>query len=512
MKKFSLYAVVGLAILAASCKKSFLERPAKDQPTLETYYETEAQIKGGTGVLYGYPWFDFQDKAFHCIGEVLSGNAQTWDAQYSSFLNFTAQSTDPRLAEAWRALYKVVGWSNVIIRAFEEKKGLGGNAALLDAGIAEARFIRGTAYFYIARIWHDAPIITDPIEVANSGDFKLPRHLHDDILRFCLEDLQYAESTLPESNDKGRVTRYSAKGMMSKIYLYKKDYANAKLKAGEVIASGKYDLFPDYAGMFNKSVNNNNIESLFALQWVTVGDWGVQNTIQAFVAPGNLLINGDGWSAVVPSLDLLNSYEAGDRRKNWSNMLHGQTYPDWKNNAYPNGYRYDTSAAGNKRQTRSNSAKYVVGPGSASEPVQFMRTSINNYILRFADVLLIYAEATLGDNASTADPAALQAINRVRARALLTPLTSFNKDQIMRERRSEFAFEGDYWFDLQRLGFAKAKSIIDNQERGTLSDDGTQVFSNKVTTFVNASQLYLPIPQNETSQNPKLLEPPVKYY
>jgi hypothetical protein len=300
--------------------------------------------------------------------------------------------------------------------------------------------------------------------------------------------------------------------MMSKIYLYKKDYANAKLKAGEVIASNKYDLFPDYAGMFNKSANNNNQESLFALQWMTVGDWGVQNTIQAFVAPGNLLINGDGWSALVPSLDLLNSYEAGDRRKNWSNMMHGQSYPDWKNNTYPNGYVYDTTASGNKRQTRSNSAKYVVGPGSASEPVQFMRTSICNYILRYADVLLIYAEATLADNASTADPSALAAVNKVRARALLTPLASFNKDQIMRERRSEFAFECDYWFDLQRLGFAKAKSIIDNQERGTISDDGTQIYSNKVTTFASASQLYLPIPQNETAQNPKLLEPPVSYY
>ena len=83
MKKFSLYAVVGLAILAVSCKKSFLDRPAKDQPTLETFYTTAAQVKGATGVLYGYPWFDFQDKAFHCIGEIMAGNAQTWDPQYS---------------------------------------------------------------------------------------------------------------------------------------------------------------------------------------------------------------------------------------------------------------------------------------------------------------------------------------------------------------------------------------------------------------------------------------------
>lgn len=511
MKKLSLYAVL-VSLVAASCSKSFLDRPAQDQPTLETYYQTPAQVKGATGVLYGYPWFDFQDKAFHCIGEVMSGNMQTWDPQYSSFLNFTMQSTDARLAEAWRALYKVVGWSNVIINTFEQKKAQGGDPAILNPGIAEARFIRGTAYFYIARIWHDAPIVTNPMELAVSGDFKVPRHIHEDVLRFSIEDLQYAETNLPEVNDKGRVTRYSAKGMMAKIYLYQKDYANAKAKANEVIQSNRYDLFPDYAGMFNKSANNNNVESLFALQWMTVGDWGVQNTIQAFVAPGNLLVNGDGWSAVVPSIDLLTSYENGDKRKGWSNMLHGQTYPDWKNNAYPAGYIYDTLAAGNKRQTRSNSAKYVVGPGSADEPVQFMRTSINNYILRYADVLLIFAEATLGDNASTSDAQALSAINKVRARADLPALGSFTKEQILRERRSEFAFEGDYWFDLQRQGFAKAKAIIDNQERGTYTDDGTGINSLHITTFVNASQLFLPIPQNETTQNPKLLLDPVPYY
>ncbi len=378
MKKFSICSLICLVVLASSCKKTFLDRPALDQPTLETYYQTAAQVKGATGVLYGYPWFDFQDKAFHCVGEVMRGTAQTWDGQYSSFLNFTMQSTDARLAEAWRALYKVVGWSNVIINTFEQKKTQGGDAAILDPGIAEARFIRGTAFFYIARIWGDAPILTNPVDLATSGNFKIPKHLHNDVLRFSLEDLQFAENALPETNDNGRVTKYSAKGMMSKVYLYKKDYANAKLKAGEVISSNKYDLFSDYAGMFNKSINNNNKESLFALQWMTVGDWGVQNTIQAFVAPGNLLVNGDGWSAIVPSLDLLNSYENGDKRKEWSNFLHGQSYPDWKNNTYPSGYVYDTSAAGNKKQTRSNSAKYVVGPGSATEPVQFMRTSICN--------------------------------------------------------------------------------------------------------------------------------------
>jgi hypothetical protein len=96
-----------------------------------------------------------------------------------------------------------------------------------------------------------------------------------------------------------------------------------------------------------------------------------------------------------------------------------------------------------------------------------MNTGINTMILRYSDVLLIYAEAVLGTEGSTSDAAALSAFNNVRQRAGLLPKESITLDDIMHERRVEFAFEGDYWFDIQRQGFAKAKQIIEAQNRGT---------------------------------------------
>jgi len=521
MKKTFLCYTLIVILAGTACKKEFTVRPALDAPTIDNYYNTAEQVRGATATLYGLAWFDFLDKGLDCIGEVRSGNEFTWDGQYSSFKDFTTTATDPRLAESWRALYKVAGWSNVLINALEYKKAQGVTGSFIDQGIAESRFIRGVAYFYIARIWGDAPIVTDPGALAQTGNFAVPRYFQKDVLRFAIEDFKYAESLLPETDAKGRVTKYSAKGMMAKVYLYRNDYDSAKTKAGEVIASGKYDLFNDYFGMFTSSANNNNIESLFALQHAITNEWGSQNSLQAFRAPGNLLVTGDGWSSIIPTLDILAAYESGDMRRRWSIMEHGMVYPAWKptrdgnptfNTFMANGYKYDTAQAsplGIKTSTRSNISKYVVGPGSSTEPVLSQKTQICTYILRYADVLLMYAESVLGTSASTSDATALAALNKVRARAGLAPKTSFTKDDILRERRVELAFEGDYWFDITRQGYQKAKAIIEAQNRGYKNDNGSETI---VRAVFNQNQMFLPIPVSETAQNPLLTEPAVAYY
>ena len=217
--------------------------------------------------------------------------------------------------------------------------------------------------------------------------------------------------------------------MMAKLYLYTKDYANAKIKAQEVMTSGYYDLFPDYAGMFNSSANNNNIESIFAIQHQPTGNpWGSGNQMNPDRGPSNLQTDqASMWELYRPSLDLLAEYEVGDRRRAGSVMEHGWTKPEWKPQKLPqddgsfkpddaaynafmaNGYKFDTiqpaGQGGYYNQTRSVIAKYVVGPGSGygGEPVIGMNTGINFMVQRYADVLLIYAEATLGTATSTTD-------------------------------------------------------------------------------------------------------------
>jgi starch-binding outer membrane protein, SusD/RagB family len=524
MKNKYVGAVLSVALMMASCKKDYIDRASLDGTTLTNYYNTAEEVRTLTSTLYGLPWSGYENRAMDVVGDVMSGNEWTGggNADDYPFLNFSLASTAVRLADAWKVFYKIGGWTSEYMKALELKKASGGVASFIDPAIAECHFFRGTVYFYIARVWGDAPIVTDPGQTALSGNFNIPRYIKSDVFRFALEELKLAEAGLPESDPvPGRVTKYAAKGMMAKLYLYLKDYANAKTKALEVMNSNKYDLVADYAGMFNSSANNNNKESIFAIQHqLTQNPWGSGNQKNPDRGPGNLQTSeANMWELYIPTMDIRNAFESGDTRRPGSIMEHGWNKTAWKpqgsvaayNAFMASGYKYDTiqpvGNGGQKNSTRSNIAKYVVGPGAAfgGEKVLGMNTAINTMLLRYADVLLIYAEATLGSAASTTDASALSAFNKVRTRAGLLSKNSITADDILKERRVEFAFEGDYWFDLQRQGFTKAKALILAQNRGTAD------FPYYVTTFTE-NMLYLPIPAGEVIQDPELAKPPVPYY
>lgn len=522
MRLLKISALVIPMMISASCSKDFIERPSLSGTTTGNYYNNASEVRAATSTLYsGLPWRNYESRAQDAIGDVMSGNMFTYtDVEY---LNFSLSSASERVGAAWGAFYKIIGYANVMIKTFEEKKAAGGGADYLDPAIAECHFIRGTLYFYIARTWGDAPIITDPGATALSGDFNIPRYYQKDVLRFALEELQMAEANLPESDEPGRLTKYSAKGMMAKLYLYNKDYANAKTKAQEVINSGKYSLVSDYNGMFTKASMNNNAESIFAIQHqFAVDPWGTGNIKNPDRGASNLrTAEADAWEMYMPSLDLLNEYEFGDLRRKWSVMEHGWTNPNWKpqranqpkyNEFMANGYKYDTLQSvddgGAKNAVRANIAKYFAGPGKTygGESVLGQNSGNNVVLLRYADILLIYAEATLAGAASTTDASALQALNAVRARAGLPARTSVTADNIFHERRVEFAFEGDFWYDIQRQGYAKAKAIIEKQNRGSIEGG-----ANYITTFTE-DRMYLPIPAGEIIQDPELAKPAVPYY
>ena len=128
----------------------------------------------------------------------------------------------------------------------------------------------------------------------------------------------------------------------------------------------------------------------------------------------------------------------------------------------------------------------------------------NTYVMRYADLLLIHAEAILGDAASTSDAQALSSLNAVRNRAGLGNKVSFTKDEILHERRVELAYEGEYWFDLCRIPRAKAIAMVQAQNRG---DKNFAVY----LTGVTESDFVLPYPSGEVIKNPMLSQPPVPY-
>ena len=525
MKSYKLLFLIVVASFA-SCKKEYLDRPDQNAPSLETYYTTAEQVNGATGLLYGSAWFPYMDRAFLSIGDIMGGTGITsGPGDYAPYMNFTVSQTDAQVLKAWQAFYKSAGVSTILINAFETKKASVSDPAYLNKGIAEAKFMRAVAYFYLARVFRDVPIVTDPVALATGSDFNVPRYIQSDVLKFVIKDLEDAEAALPATAaESGRVTSYSATGMLAKVYLYMKDYENAKAKALEVINSGKYDLYPDYYKMFSTATANGNIESLFEFRWVENGDYAAANHLQTNVGPSALLdpIGAGGYSSVIPSINLLTAFEPGDLRRK-SVMEHGFFRADWTNKNFPNGFTYDTlsttaDALKSFTPTRSNSAKYIIGPGSNGEKVNGSSNNMSTYILRYADILLIYAEAAMGRNASTSDAQALQYFNKVRHRAgfpVSQDKTSLTLDMILHERMIEFNFEGDFWFDIQRQGFDKAREILGKQERGEYTaNNGVRTINHADVgaQFLSPEQLYLPVPAAEISVNPLLAQPAVPYY
>ena len=516
-----------VVLLTLQCnQEEFLDRPPEDALAIDNFYQTNEQVLASTAPLYGWPWFDANDKAWWSIGDGMGGNHYSNDGDMGEMFVFAIKSNSARLNEMWNSLFRVVAHSNSVINNVPEKSGAEVSEAVKLHAVAEAKFMRATAYFYLVRLWGAIPIIED--NEAAVADFKMPRNPESDVYKFIIMDLEWAINNLPEASlTSGRVHKWSAEGMLAKVYLAKAglgqsgsrnqaDLDMAKSHSQNVMNSGLL-LMSEYGDLF-ESANENSEESLFAFQWIACLAWGTQNTNQAYWAKDATVTGvGDGWGGGIgPSVDLQSQYEDGDKRKYHTIMQDGDYYPNIK--SADGGFLYTQQPGGDMSANACHSAikKYVVGtPEDNDGQVCFMSTGINTYVLRLADVYLIYAEAVLGNGESTTDDGALAALNALRKRAGLTEKTTITFDDIMLERRIEFAYEADFWYDLIRLHYwnpQKAIDYVNNQERGTLDwDDNDEVELDSYKANVNSGDFVLPVPEAEASKNPKLLSDPEPY-
>lgn len=214
------------------------------------------------------------------------------------------------LVSAWGSLYNIVQQTNKIINGI---KGNSSNSEeVKNPYIAEARFMRGVAYSYLAMLWGNVIINEDTDElVANPIVNTSPV---SDVYEFAMRDLEFAAKYLPEvSSAAGRVNKYSAFGMLSRVYLTYAGYSSnpnsatrnqdyldlAKKAALKVIENRNFELMTDYADLFMIDKNNNS-ETLFALQWVSNGTYGECNTIQDYFACESAITGNDrAWGGYV---------------------------------------------------------------------------------------------------------------------------------------------------------------------------------------------------------------------
>ena len=509
--------------LLTACQKQFLDRPPLGQISADNFYQTTSDLRLATAALYGgSPWGEWNYNCYLPVGEVLSGNMSVGYWGDAVQLNtFSVTGANGIMVSNWSGMYKVIAHCNVTINAIQKKAPASIPVKDRNAAIAEAKFIRGFAYYNLALLWGAVPIIEDNEKLISSP--LVNRVVVEDVYKFVTNDLTFAAQNLPATDAAGRVTTWSAQGMLAKTYLTlaglgqngTRDQAyldSAKKYAGNVCKNSGKSLLPNYADLFKTQFNDNQ-ESLFALQWVAAdAGWLGGNMLQIYSSGGvEISANGQaGWFGIKPTIDMYNQYESADSlRRKATFMLKDDYYPEL--NAAGGGFKFKGDAG---------LKKHIIGTNVDNNAPTMGLTSSNehNSLLRLADVYLIYAEAILGNNASTTDADALLYFNAVRERAGLDKLSMLNADILFKERRIELAGESHFWADLVRLSYynsGKAISYLNNQQRVNFEyNDGAVTKVSEpwgAITPASIGTFTFPIPSAEVTVNPKLAEAPVHY-
>jgi hypothetical protein len=534
--------ILAIVLLAGACGKDFLELTPQDRLTADNYYRNEDEVRAGTASLYGYPWFSFDDKFSWLAGDCMSGNIYYTYDQEGQFFYFSFNEGNSHLSAGWKGLFRVISYANSIINDMPRIAEKNVTQDVINAALGEARFIRAAAYFILAEYWGEVPIVENSTELVTSNQMMLLKNTRSSIYEFIRRDLEYAVQNLKTTDEPGRVTQWSAKGMLAKLYLTMAQdltdpnsvtyFAKAKEYAEDVITNSGLSLMEDYYDLFLIE-NNNNEESLFALQWMK-GRYAIGNSRNANWARSSLIADQQWGGGKGVTYDFMQDVKSGDKRRSAIYMTLGDYYPEINkaNGGYT--YNFETENTDNPNnplesynQVLNHLKKFVVGSSADTEGQvgTDQDAGINQYILRLADVYLIYAEATLGAAASTSDQTALDYFNAIRTRAELDSVQSITFMDILIERRVEFCLESMFWFDLKRYFYREPQAAIDYlnaQQREYIynrissNNDPNLWESYKLketpnSYFLYESQMFLPIPASEVLVNPMLSEAAVEY-
>jgi starch-binding outer membrane protein, SusD/RagB family len=523
------YLVLAVAGIFSSCSEDFLDRPPLSKIDADFYYQTASDLKLVTASLYGGdPWARWTYDSYLSIGDIMSGNMVLgYIGDFVQLNTFSVTGLNEKIVSDWTGMYKVIAHCNFTINAINDKTPETVAAIDKNAALAEARFIRAYAYFNLALLWGDVPIIVDSTEIISSP--LVPRNEVNDVYQFIANDLTFAAQNLPEAVgtkwERGRVTTWSAQGLLAKVYLSwsglnsesvgQRDQVlldSAKFYAGNVCQNSGLELMDNYADLF-KTKNNYNEEALFALRWdPSVGGWYNGNMLQLYTTGGTQIsANGTpGWYGIRPTYDMYLQYSEDDTiRRKATFMYKDDYYPEL--NEAGGGFTYKDDAG---------LKKHIIGTKKDNNVPIMTHTSSaeHNALLRLADVYLIYAEAILGNNGTTTDAEALLYFNKVRIRAGVSPVSLLNGDIILKERRIELAAEGQYWFDLVSLSYynpQKAIDLLNGGDRVTFQyKDGVATPGDPfgVITPATENTFRLPIPSVELTANPMLSDAPVPYF
>jgi starch-binding outer membrane protein, SusD/RagB family len=562
MKNILNFKNIGILVMLftfASCE-DFLNRPVEDNYSIDGFYKTDAQCREAANTLYASPWNDYL-RGFLMIGDALAGNYHL--GPDNIYQNHSVGSDEGDLIGASNALWLVIGHSNTAIENIRDKSGPNVTEWAKNTYTGEAMVMKSMAYFYLVRAWGAIPIIHYNSTIIGSGTaFDLKKNKVADVYKYIILTLEKAAELLPESNESGRIDKYSAYGLLAKVYLTASGVGQsgsrdqemldkAKYYAGLVVDNSGRSLEPIYGNLFRISTGNYNKECLITLHWYALSNyWTCRNWMQPDLVSANFSGTASGWGQYRgATVDLQNlfgedarstSRQDKDVRRKATMMMYSDVYPYWwreieggfkatwnNTNVYANSQFECGSGAMCVKHIHGNNKDHNAEAGYPSDG---MCSSTATHLLRLADVYLVYVEAVMGNTGSTSDAKAIEVYNRVLTRAGLNTVSSVTFDELFNQRRKELAFEGDNWYDYVRLSYynpSLAESKILAQERGQYDLTalkavyaGTGVAADvkftsyKVTSIIkntSGEKFCIPFPQTDLSSNGHLLEDPVDY-
>nr|WP_295927988.1 RagB/SusD family nutrient uptake outer membrane protein [uncultured Dyadobacter sp.] len=421
------------------------------------------------------------------LGDAMSDDTETPvdpnNINERALQDFNVFPDNPNLRDWFGSAYVGIARCNVVIRgvgAIPEKTFK--TTGLRQRCLGEAYFLRGLYYFDLVKVFGGVPLIDTPITTID--ETKVARATVGETWAFIESDLQQARKLLPSvtayrnTSHLGRASKGAAAALLAKALLYQQKWEAAAQAAEAVISSGDYALTADYLGQFNNQNDQNTIESIFEIQAFKTNGWGGGTEIS---------LDFGRWGFNNPTKELVNAYEKGDPRLRYTVFSPGDDRF---------GQNYDPQKGPNTA-TGYLARKYVFDPATMGEAVNGWTNGegINYIVLRYAEMLLIHAEALIEANVRLAD--ALNDINAVRSRkgVGMPPVPPGDQEvlrqRLRQERRVELALEGQRYFDLIRWGVNYATPALQAQGKANFQYDKHRLF---------------PIPQIEMDLNPLLIQ------
>lgn len=519
-----IFQVLVLAILllgTAGCSKTDLELENQVAYSYETYFNSsvalnEATIATYSTLLHNGLWA----RDYYFIFDMLGYEAKktsNMQGDLAELANYSFGTNQVQIGHLWQSLYRIIWRANIVIdRSIAWNPSLPADQDKVKQYMAEAKFLRAYAYFNIVNLWGDAPLIRSYDEVIK--DNYLPRSPAASIWAFIEKDLIEAQADLPLSYstaDLGRVTKGAATALLGKSYLYQKKWLLAQQELTKLTqAPYTYTLESDYNNVFS-TTNQNSPENIFQVMNGAWTSWGVGNPYYMFggqeTSGGKATHSGRAQEYGFNDWNNLYISTASVKAFTYPSPVDGITsYTDPRANFTFYG---NSASGGDTDYCEKCPGGTLAFPFNAADPQGDYKwkkyeyydqvkiypapiSTINGQVIRFADVLLMLAEANIQQGTVTSTP--LNLINQVRSRSGALPYTSLNDKTtamqiIMRERQLELCGEQSRYFDLIRWGIAK-QTI--NTLRAAEPGDGGQPFHDK--------HLFFPIPDVEKNYNPNV--------